>query len=133
LALSVGFGKNSPQLTSLDAQVLLAPLEFGQDFGTTKLFVHTNYLFIYSPYLVYLFTFSAHNTTVILSTILTNFCPESDQAIQIWATFVRTSTLGIFKKIPKICPDSPEAYLDFRQIFVRKRIRDPTGLSQVLG
>jgi len=66
-ALSVGFGKNSPQLTSLDAQVLLAPLEFGQDFGTTKLFMHTNYLFIYSPYLVYLFTFSAHNTTVILS------------------------------------------------------------------
>jgi len=34
-ALSVGFGKNSPQLTSLDTQVLLAPLEFGQDFGTT--------------------------------------------------------------------------------------------------
>jgi hypothetical protein len=67
-----------------------------------------------------------------LSTLLTKFCPESDEAFQIWATFVRTSTLGIFKKFPKVCPDSPEAYLDFRQIFVRKRIRDLTGLSQVL-
>ena len=66
------------------------------------------------------------------STLLTNFCPESDQALQIWAIFVRTSTLGIFKKFPKNCPHSPEAYQDFRQIFVQKRIRDPTGLSQVL-
>ena len=64
--------------------------------------------------------------------LLTYFCPESDQAIQIWATFVRTSTLGIFKNFPKICPDSPEAYPYFRQIFVRKRTRGLTGLSWVL-
>jgi len=34
---------------------------------------------------------------------------------------------------PKICPDSPEAYPDFRQILVRTGIRHLTWISQVLA
>jgi len=60
LVQPLGFSKYSPQLSSLDAQVLFAPP------WVWARFLH-NQVICAHKFLVYLFTLSAHNTTVILS------------------------------------------------------------------
>jgi hypothetical protein len=49
-----------------------------------------------------------------------------------WAIFIRTSTSGIFQKNFDIYPHRPEAFLDFRPIFIRTGLRDLVELSGVL-
>ena len=61
-----------------------------------------------------------------------SFLSGLDQAIEIWAVFVRTSGSYICRKFPKICPHRPMACPGFCQIFVRTGISHWTGLSQVL-